>query len=243
MAKPTYAECPRCGARVKKDNLRRHLNSVHGTRGPGERKREPKAGPRGAVPFPWRLFGALPVAAVLIVAGYWILTRPSEGPGSGENPIAVLDTSLGTIRFELDARSAPGTAERFKYLAVAGKYDGTTFYRVAPGFVIQGGEVSGTGTIPWEDTGIENVRYSVAMARERSPNDPANKDSAKGDFFISLADNPHLDNYTYAYVVFARVVAGFAVVDAIASLVPPDQPNYDGAPTQTVTIRSVTILG
>lgn len=224
-----------------KDNLRRHLNSVHGTRRERDGDREPRGRARTTVAFPWRLFGALAAAAVVVVAGYWILTRPSEGPGG--NPIAVLDTDLGTIRLELDMRNAPQTAGSFRDLALEGRYDGTTFYRVAPRFVIQGGEVGGTGRIPWEDTGLQNDLHSVAMAREGSPNVTEFKDSAKGDFFINLDDNSHLDRYVFPYVVFARVVSGFDVVTAIAALYPPDQPDYDGAPTRTVTIRSVTILG
>lgn len=118
----------------------------------------------------------------------------------------------GEIRLELFPADAPKTVDNFVTLARKGFYNGLTFHRVVPGFVVQGGDPKGNGTggpgytIPAEFNQQKHVRGSLAMARSQHP------DSAGCQFYITYGAQPHLDgNYT----VFGRVVAGMEHVDAI----------------------------
>jgi cyclophilin family peptidyl-prolyl cis-trans isomerase len=130
------------------------------------------------------------------------------------NHTAVLETTKGTIRIELDDENAPVTAGNFRELAERGFYDGLTFHRYVAGFVIQGGDPSGNGTggsgknIKLETTG-KNKHTSagtLAMARSQHP------DSASSQFYITLASCPHLDG---SYATFGKVTEG---LDAALSL-------------------------
>jgi cyclophilin family peptidyl-prolyl cis-trans isomerase len=107
---------------------------------------------------------------------------------------------------------APKTVENFVTLAKQGFYDGLTFHRVVPNFVVQGGDPKGDGTggpgytIAAEFNRRKHVRGTVAMARSQHP------DSAGSQFYITYGPTPHLDgNYT----VFGEVVSGMEHVDRI----------------------------
>lgn len=125
------------------------------------------------------------------------------------------------IRIELYPETAPITVENFIKLVQDGFYDGLTFHRVIPGFMIQGGCPNGTGTggpgwhIKGEfaSNGVENplkhTRGVISMARAMDP------DSAGSQFFIMHQDAPHLDGQ---YAAFGKVVEGMDVVDEIASV-------------------------
>src|SRR5262245_58040035 len=123
------------------------------------------------------------------------------------NRIATLNTNRGVIKFELYEDLAPITAANFIGLAESGFYNGLTFHRYVPGFVIQGGDPSGNGTggsgktIPLEVTPQlkHNTAGTVAMARTNDPN------SATSQFYITLAPTPNLD---MGYAVFGRVTEG-----------------------------------
>jgi peptidyl-prolyl cis-trans isomerase B (cyclophilin B) len=148
--------------------------------------------------------------------------------------VAVLEVKgFGTIRFQLLADKAPKTVENFEKLANSGFYDGTTFHRVIPGFMIQGGDpntknrdprddgLGGPGyTIAAEFNDTSHVRGVVSMARAASPN------SAGSQFFIVVADSPHLDGQ---YTAFGRVIEGMDVVDKIVA-VPRDEFGRHGPP-------------
>ena len=116
------------------------------------------------------------------------------------------------IRIELYPDDAPKTVENFVTLAKKGYYDGLTFHRVVPNFVVQGGDPNGDGTggpgytIKAEFNQQKHVRGSVAMARAQDP------DSAGSQFYITYGPTPHLDG---SYTVFGRVVAGIEHVDKI----------------------------
>jgi peptidyl-prolyl cis-trans isomerase B (cyclophilin B) len=138
-------------------------------------------------------------------------------------PRAVLQTRLGEIEIELFPDKAPGHVKNFLDLARKGFYDGTTFHRVIPGFMIQGGDPNtkdpkrsrndhGTGgpghTIKAEFNDTSHKRGIVSMARSQDPN------SAGSQFFIVVKDSPYLDrNYT----AFGQVVRGIEVADKIVS--------------------------
>jgi peptidyl-prolyl cis-trans isomerase B (cyclophilin B) len=131
-----------------------------------------------------------------------------------KNRTATVETSKGTIKFELYEDLAPITAGNFIELADKKFYDGLKFHRVEPGFVIQGGCPYGTGTggsdknIPLEVT--PNLKHgeagAVAMARSSDPN------SASSQFYITLGPAAFLDNN---YAVFGRVTEGLDVVQKI----------------------------
>ena len=130
------------------------------------------------------------------------------------NRTATIETSKGTIKFELYEDLAPITAGNFIELAGKKFYDGLKFHRVEPGFVIQGGCPYGTGTggsgknIPLEVS--PNLKHgdagAVAMARSSDPN------SASSQFYITLGPAAFLDNN---YAVFGRVTQGLDVVQKI----------------------------
>ena len=147
----------------------------------------------------------------------------------------------GTIRIELDKTAAPITVENFEKLAAKGFYDGLTFHRVIPGFMIQGGCPQGTGmggpgyTIQGEfaSNGVANpIRHTrgvISMARAQDPN------SAGSQFFIMHADAPHLDG---DYAAFGRVVEGMDVVDEIAAV----PTGWSDKPEKPQIMKSVKVV-
>ena len=118
----------------------------------------------------------------------------------------------GEIRIEFYSADAPKTVENFVTLAKKGFYNGLTFHRVVPDFVVQGGCPKGNGTggpgyqIKAEFNKQKHLRGTVAMARSQDP------DSAGCQFYICYGATPHLDGQ---YTVFGKVVAGMELVDRI----------------------------
>ena len=145
----------------------------------------------------------------------------SGGWRMAETAHAVIETSKGEIEIEFLAEKAPGHVKNFVDLAKKGFYDGTTFHRCIPGFMIQGGcpntkegggsqGPAGTGgpghSIDAEFNDTSHKRGVVSMARSGDPN------SAGSQFFIVVSDSTFLDNQ---YTAFGRVVRGMEVADAI----------------------------
>ncbi len=137
------------------------------------------------------------------------------------NPIVTIEMEDGgVIRAELYPDIAPITVENFLSLAEKGFYDGLIFHRVIPGFMIQGGDPTGTGmggpghTIKGEFRAngvVNNIKHErgvLSMARSMMP------DSAGSQFFIMHKTSPHLDGQ---YAAFGRVIEGIEVVDRIAA--------------------------
>lgn len=129
---------------------------------------------------------------------------------------ATIKTARGDIVCELYPGRAPQTVNNLVYLARAGFYNGLTFHRVEPGFVIQGGDPLGQGsggpgyTLPAE-IGLSHTQGALAMARLADQVNPQ-RESSGSQFYITLAATPNLDG---AYTVFGQVVQGFEVVQAI----------------------------
>lgn len=126
---------------------------------------------------------------------------------------AVIETEKGIIKAELYTDKAPITTNNFIELANSGFYNGLTFHRVEPGFVVQTGDPKGDGTggsdktIPLEiNADLKHVKGALGMARTNDPN------SATSQFYITLADTPFLDEN---YAVFGKVVEGMDVVEKI----------------------------
>ena len=138
-----------------------------------------------------------------------------------KNPIVTITTNEGTIKIELYPNIAPNTVNNFISLVQKGFYNGTIFHRVIPGFMIQGGDPEGTGmggpgySIQGEfsDNGVKNdlkhTRGVLSMARSMDPN------SAGSQFFIMVADAPHLDGQ---YAAFGKVIEGIEEADRIVSV-------------------------
>ena len=138
------------------------------------------------------------------------------------NPVAVLETTAGTIEIELYEDAMPITAGNFKKLVNEGFYDGIKFHRVIDGFMIQGGDpntkesdksVWGQGgpgyNLKAEFNSRSHLRGIVSMARASDP------DSAGSQFFIVTSDSTFLDKQ---YTVFAEVVEGLEIADKIVNL-------------------------
>jgi cyclophilin family peptidyl-prolyl cis-trans isomerase len=157
------------------------------------------------------------------------------------NRTAVVQTNKGTIRFELLEEDAPKTTESFRLLAERGYYNGVIFHRVIKGFMIQGGDPTGTGRggeSAWGGRFDDEINPAspvyqrgykagtVAMAN-------AGPNTNGSQFFIMHVDYPLSPNYT----IFGRVTEGQEVVDAIANT--PTTPN--DRPVEPVTIETVTI--
>ena len=165
------------------------------------------------------------------------------------HPHIQIETSLGTIKLELDGKQAPITVAHVLKLVDSGFYDGTIFHRVIPGFMAQGGgytprlELKETQkTIPNESgNGMTNARGTIAMARTGDPH------SANAQFFINVADNARLDptkapyNGRWGYTVFGQVIEGMDVVDAIVnSKTGPAGKFAKDVPVVPVVIKKVT---
>ncbi|MFP3913757.1 MAG: peptidylprolyl isomerase [Actinomycetota bacterium] len=145
---------------------------------------------------------------------------------------AQITTNLGQITIEFDPARAPLAVNNFVHLARDGFYDDVIFHRVVPGFVIQGGDPTGTGRggpgYKFRDELEGEGRYTrgtVAMAN-------AGPNTNGSQFFICLndVDLPH------SYTIFGRVTEGMETVDAVAAL-----PRSGEKPTQDAVIQSVEI--
>jgi peptidyl-prolyl cis-trans isomerase B (cyclophilin B) len=167
-----------------------------------------------------RLFRAsslvlLVIAPALILSGKAVRADPQSASGKATHPIAVIETAKGVIKIKLFPEEAPKTVANFVKLANKGFYNGLTFHRVEPGFVVQGGDPKGDGsggpgyTIPDEkNTKLKHNRGAVAMAKTSAPN------SAGSQFYIVIdKPAPHLDG---GYTVFGQVIAGQNVAEKIA---------------------------
>jgi cyclophilin family peptidyl-prolyl cis-trans isomerase len=151
-----------------------------------------------------------------------------------KNPVVVIETNHGPIEVELYWKESPKLAENFLRLVLSGYYNGLTFHRVVPDFVIQGGDPTGTGTggpgykLPDEPTTKKHERGAIAMARSAEGN-------SGSQFYICLSaeKTAHLDQQNFT--VFAHVIKGMDVVDKIAA-VPFDQRSK---PTEDVIMTKV----
>jgi peptidyl-prolyl cis-trans isomerase B (cyclophilin B) len=147
---------------------------------------------------------------------------------------ATIDTTSGTMVAELYPKLAPNTVNSVVFLAREGYYDGVIFHRVIPGFMIQGGDPTGTGTggpgyqLQAEFNPTKHDRGILSMARTSDPN------SAGSQFFVMHDRAPHLDNQ---YTVFGKVTEGLEVIDKIVNA-PRDRNDRPSNPT---TINSIKI--
>jgi len=163
---------------------------------------------------------------------------PKQVLAKGEEATAVVETSCGTFEIALDTGRAPKTANSFAFLAEEGFYDDLTFHRVAPGFVIQGGDPEGTGTggpgYSVDEKPPANLAYTkgiVAMAKSSA--EPPGRSGSQ--FYVVTAPDAGLPP---EYALVGRVSEGYDVVERIDALGPSEG---DGAPSQTVLIEEIAI--
>ena len=185
------------------------------------------------------LIAVVTTASFLLAAAAMAAQKPTpptkEELATYEKATATITTSLGTIVARFFPELAPMHVKNFLTLAAAGFYNGTTFHRVIPGFMIQGGDPTGSGaggpgyTIPAEFTkSRKHTRGVLSMARSSNP------DSAGSQFFIVVADSPWLDGQ---YSIFGEVVSGLEVVDKIVSVARDSRDK----PLAPVTMTAVTV--
>lgn len=170
------------------------------------------------------------------------------GDDASGAPAAVIETTFGTIRIELNPDASPITVENFRKYADASFYDGLLFHRVIPDFMIQGGGLE-PGMVERDalfdpivneaaTSGLSNLRGTIAMARTSAPN------SATSQFFINTADNTFLDagqSDPAGYAVFGTVTEGMDVVDQISAVETHSVGIYDDVPVQDVVMTSVRV--
>lgn len=179
------------------------------------------------------------LCAILSLALCSISACTAEEPG--KKPAVVMETSMGTIKIELDDSKAPGTVKNFLQYVDDKFYDGTVFHRVIPTFMIQGGgfepgmkEKRTREQIKNEaPNGLSNKRGAIAMARLPAP------DTASAQFFINVKDNPGLDNPRSPYCVFGKVIEGMDVVDKIKEVETGSKGGHGDVPVKDVIIKSV----
>ncbi|MEW5992069.1 MAG: peptidylprolyl isomerase [Chloroflexota bacterium] len=162
---------------------------------------------------------------------------PTSAPDplpAGETRTVTIATAKGTITIKVEADLGPRAAGNFVALAECGFFEGVVFHRLAPGFVIQGGDPTGTGSggpgyeFPNDAVNVPYVRGVVAMAN-------AGLDTNGSQFFIVLADAGLPPDYS----VFGRVTAGMETVDAIAAMPNSGPPN--NLAIEPVAMDSVTV--
>jgi peptidylprolyl isomerase len=151
------------------------------------------------------------------------INPPAEVTANPANRLTLQLSNGGTVVIQLRPDAAPMHVERIQALVRQGFYDGTTFHRVIPGFMAQGGDPTGTGEggsklpdLKAEFNSLPHLRGTVAAARTAD-----NTDTANSQFYIMFGpDNSLNGNYT----VFGRVISGMDAVDRIAPGEPPAEP-------------------
>lgn len=184
------------------------------------------------------------LALVAFVCAIFVV--PPAALATKAEPRVLLTTSAGNIELALNSRQAPVSVKNFLAYVSSGFYNNTTFHRVIPGFMIQGGgfnekmeQKQASPPIKNEaDNGLLNTRGTIAMARTE------NKDSATSQFFINVVDNTFLDHgqRNFGYAVFGKVVKGMDVVDNISQLPTHNMGSHQNVPAKPVVILSASVL-
>lgn len=165
------------------------------------------------------------------------LSACSGSGADSEAHVMKIETTMGTIKVKLFPDKAPKTVARIEELVKSGFYNGVIFHRVIDGFMIQGGDPTGTGmggsgtAIPDEfNNGLKhNKKGIIAMANSGQPN------SQDSQFYITLGPQPHLDG---GYTIFGEVTEGMSVVEAIGKV----PRNEMDKPLTDVKMKKVTMV-
>lgn len=161
------------------------------------------------------------------------------------NTYVEMKTTMGDIEIELFDKQAPISTRNFENYIKSNFYAGTTFHRVIPGFMIQGGGLDvnlkeKTTRPPIKNeasNGLKNTRGTIAMARTNNPN------SATSQFFINVADNDSLNASAMnsGYAVFGKVTKGMNIVDKIVQAPTTSRNGYQNVPQNPIKIIKVII--
>lgn len=183
----------------------------------------------------------------LVLLTFALNAMAVEKPAAAGNPVAVMETTLGTVTIELFEKEAPLSVKNFLDYAAGGFYENTIFHRVIPGFMAQGGGFTADRKQkPTRDpvrneaaNGLKNDRGTIAMARTSAP------DSATSQFFINVVNNDMLNRPNpdgHGYAVFGKVVKGMDVVDRIVNAKTRSvNMVFQNLPEQAIVIKSVRI--
>jgi peptidyl-prolyl cis-trans isomerase B (cyclophilin B) len=197
----------------------------------------------------------LPLAVVMIAILSLVLFSTIKGNQSmndetATNPKVLLETTMGNFTIELDTQNAPSTSANFLAYVDDGYFVDTTFHRVIPNFMVQGGGITANmqdkpskhAPIQNEaNNGLKNDRGTLAMARTGDPH------SATSQFFINHNDNAFLNFSSesmqgWGYAVFGKVTDGMDVVDAMAGVQTGNSGGHQDVPLETITITGARRL-
>ena len=153
------------------------------------------------------------IIVVIVASGYFIFDQNGNSEEETLNRVAVIETNMGTMEIELFEDKAPRTVSNFVDLIEKGFYDGVIFHRIISGFMIQGGDPTGTGMggpgYEIDDEFHPDLKHDskgiLSMAN-------AGPNTGGSQFFITLAPQPHLDN---RHAVFGKVIVGEDVLEKI----------------------------
>jgi peptidyl-prolyl cis-trans isomerase B (cyclophilin B) len=178
----------------------------------------------------------------VVALGFVVIASCAEEKAAdAKDPVVVMETSMGTIKIQLDDAHAPNTVKNFLEYVDDKFYDGTIFHRVIEDFMIQGGGFEpGLKLKKTKDpikneapNQLANKRGTIAMARTN------NLHSATAQFFINVKDNDFLDNPRSPYCVFGKVIEGMDVVDKIRKVETTRVGGMGDVPSKDVVIKSV----
>lgn len=188
-----------------------------------------------------RLFGVVVVVIVVLIVASAVLLVPTSPPPSKKevvrekNRIAVIETNMGIMEFELFEKRAPITTKNFIDLAQKGFYDGVTFHRIIHDFIVQGGDPTGSGsggpgyTISDEfHPELKHDAVGILSMANYGPN------TGGSQFFITLKPASHLDGH---HAVFGRLVKGTDVLMRIGTV----DTDENARPLEEVIMTKVTI--
>jgi peptidyl-prolyl cis-trans isomerase B (cyclophilin B) len=166
------------------------------------------------------------------------LPKPKTQLSAGQTYVATVSTSCGDFQITLDAKRAPKTGGSFKYLADKGFFDNTTFHRIVPGFVIQGGDPKGDGTggpgykvVEAPPKSLQYTKGVVAMAKTQLEA----AGTSGSQFFVVTGEDAQLPP---EYALLGKVTGGQDVVDKIAAA---DTDQSTEAPIDPIVIKSVKV--
>ena len=200
------------------------------------------------LPFAVVLAAILSLVFFPTLKGTETMNETTADSAATENVKVLFETSMGNITVEIDMKNAPISGANFLAYVDDGYFVDTTFHRVIPNFMVQGGGITAdmrdkpSNRAPIENeakNGLKNDRGTLAMARTSDPH------SATSQFFINHADNAFL-NFTsesmqgWGYAVFGKVTDGMDIVDAIAQVQTGDKGGHQNVPLETITITAVS---
>ena len=163
-----------------------------------------------------KIIVAIIAIVVIVASAYFILDQNGINEGENLSKVAVIETNMGTMEIELFEAKAPETVKNFVKLIEEGFYDGVIFHRIISGFMIQGGDPTGTGMggpgYKIDDEFHPDLKHDskgiLSMAN-------AGPNTGGSQFFITLAPTPHLDN---RHAVFGKLIKGEEILDKIGAV-------------------------